>query len=97
MATPLRLPDARAVGDYRLRSGHKIRLRPNVSTGGWLVDLWSQGGELILAGEPLVITDDLWAQYRARGGFPAAPLRVEGPEDPSSGLPLSAQDLVLCE
>lgn len=95
MADPLELPSARAVGDYRLRSGHRIRLRP--AGAGWRVDLWSLGGDLILAGEPLVVSSDLWAQYRPRGSFPAPRLRVAGPADPDGALALNAQDVALYE
>lgn len=95
---PAALPRDRAVGDYRLRSGHRIRLRPDPVGGGWRVDLWSLAGTAILAGEPLVVTPDLWAQYRPRGvGFPDAALRVEGPGDPVATAALSDQDIVVTE
>lgn len=97
MATPLALPPDRVVGDYRLRSGHQVRFRPDPVGGGWRVDLWSLAGALILAGEPLVVSSDLWAQYRASGaGFPEAALEVTG-ADPSEAEGLGVQDLTLRE
>jgi hypothetical protein len=97
VASPLRLPTVRAVIDARLRSGHRIRFRPDPSRARWLVDLWAIDGTAILAAEPLVITADLWEPYRARrSGFPAGPLRVEGLADPDDG-PLADQAITLYE
>lgn len=97
MASPLRLPTLRAVTEARLRSGHRIRFRPDPTRRRWLVDLWAIDGTAILAAEPLVITADLWEPYRAcRCGFPDGPLRVEGLADPDDG-PLADQSIALYE
>lgn len=94
---PLALPTTRAVWEARLRSGHRIRFRPDLIADRWLVDLWSKAGTQILGGEPLVVSADLWAQYRARDvGFPTAALVVSG-SDPTADLPLADQDLTLRE
>ena len=61
------------------------------------MDLWSLAGSLILAGEPLVVTADAWAQYRPNGaGFPDNALEVTG-TDPDQALGLGSQDLTIRE
>ena len=80
------LPDIRGPIEARTPGGSRVRVRPGLALGRWIVDVWAPTGDLVLAGRPLATEADLLSIVEGLGA-----VLVTGDSDPIAAQSLPAQ------